>query len=49
VERLESAGARVDEQSGKLTWEFDLDPGAKKILTFRYSVKYPRYSGISLE
>jgi uncharacterized protein (TIGR02231 family) len=49
VERLESSGAKLDERTGKLTWDFDLEAGAKKVLMFRYSVKYPKYSGLSLE
>ena len=40
VEWIESSGARVDDKSGKLTWEIVLEPRAKKILNFRYSVKY---------
>ena len=49
VEQLESSGAKVDDKTGKLTWEVDLEPGGKKILTFRYSVKYPRTSRLVME
>jgi len=49
VEQLESSGAKVDDKTGKLTWEVDLEPGGKKIFTFRYSVKYPRTSRLVME
>ena len=49
VEQLESSGAKLDAHTGKLTWDFELEAGAKKVLTFKFSVKYPKYSGVSLE
>ncbi len=49
VERIESSGGRVDDKSGKITWEILLEPRAKKILNFRYSVKYPRETNIMTE
>ena len=43
IERLESLNALVNERTGKLTWELQLDPGEKKINSFKYSVKYPKF------
>ena len=42
-------GAKVDEASGKLTWELELKPGEEKELEFRYSVKYPKKRKLILE
>jgi len=42
VERLQSSGARIDDATGKLTWEFELAPNEKRVVNFRYSVKYPK-------
>jgi hypothetical protein len=49
VEQLESSGATVDDKTGKLSWDINLDPGAKKVITMKYSVKYPRYSSVVVE
>jgi len=49
VELLESSGARVDEKSGKLSWQIELDPNKKKIVTYTYSVRYPKYENLILE
>lgn len=46
IELIESSGAKVDTKTGKLTWEFSLNPDEKKTFTSRYSVKYPRYEGV---
>jgi hypothetical protein len=47
VTLLDYSGAKNDEKAGKLTWEMQLQPGEKKVLTYKYSVKYPK--DISLE
>jgi len=49
VEQLGASDAKVDEKTGKLTWKLDLDAGEKKVLTYKYSVRYPRYLNLSLE
>jgi hypothetical protein len=46
---LESAGAKIDEKGGKLTWEMQLQPGEKKVLTYKYSVKYPKDITLEVE
>lgn len=38
----EAEGARVNEETGKLSWQLHLEPGATKRLTFIYEVKYPK-------
>jgi len=48
IELIESSGAKVDPKTGKLTWEFSLNPDEKKTFTSKYSVKYPRYEGVSV-
>lgn len=45
IELLESAGAKVDEKTGFLTWELELEAGAKKEVGFTYEIKY--YKGLS--
>jgi hypothetical protein len=47
IELTESANAKVDPKTGKLVWEIELNPGEKKTFTCIYTVKYPRYEGVS--
>jgi hypothetical protein len=42
VQFLEYPGAKLDEKTGKLTWDVFLNSNEKKVLNFKYSVKYPR-------
>jgi hypothetical protein len=35
------------EETGVITWEFDMKPGETKIFQIAYSVKYPKDSTIS--
>ena len=46
---LESSDAKINEKTGKLSWELELEPNEKKVLTFQYSVKYPGNVRIILE
>jgi hypothetical protein len=46
VELLESSGAKVDKNTGELIWEMKVEAGEKKTITTKFSVKYPRQSGI---
>jgi hypothetical protein len=43
---LDAANAKVDEKTGKLSWDIILQAGEKKELKFSYSVKYPQYIGV---
>jgi hypothetical protein len=43
AELLESVGAEVNADSGKLTWELQLNAAEKKELNFKYYVQYPKY------
>ncbi|MFH2096515.1 MAG: DUF4139 domain-containing protein, partial [Bacteroidota bacterium] len=38
----EISGATLDDMSGKLTWEFELQPGESQKMTLSFSVKYPK-------
>jgi hypothetical protein len=49
VELLESSNAKVDEKTGKLTWELEMEPNEKKVFTYKYSVKYPKYLDLTIE
>jgi len=42
VDMLEEGGAVYNEQTGKLTWKIELQPGESKAMEFRYQVKYPK-------
>ena len=42
VEQLESSGAEINKDDGKLTWELKLQPKEKKVLVVKYEVKYPK-------
>lgn len=41
VERLENSNAKVEENTGKLSWRIELQPNENKLLQYKYSVKYP--------
>ncbi len=49
VERLDHSDAKLDEKTGKLTWTLVLEPGAKRVITYKYAVKYPKSVNLSLE
>lgn len=49
VQQIDSGGAKLDNETGILTWNFDLEPGASKKLAFKYSVRYPKKEVIILE
>lgn len=38
----ESDGGELNKETGELTWEFDLEPGATKTIRFIFEVKYPK-------
>ncbi len=48
VEQIEKSGAKYNETSGKLSWEFDLKSRESKKLEMKYSVKYPKNKRIEL-
>ncbi len=49
VERQELSNARVNETTGALTWDLQLQPNEKKDFGMRYLVKYPRNRPVRLE
>jgi uncharacterized protein (TIGR02231 family) len=49
VEKIDLAGATLDEKKGKLTWILELEPNEKKTITYKYAVKYPNYLTIELD
>lgn len=42
VDVEELSGGKLDAETGKVTWELNLEPGASKELILRFSVKHPR-------
>lgn len=46
VERLDSGGASIEDNTGKLTWKFTLEAGKERKTGFKYSVKYPKNSNV---
>jgi hypothetical protein len=49
VEQLELSGAKIEERTGKLSWELELQPNEKKEIKTSYSVKYPKDEYIIVE
>lgn len=49
IDQISKSGARLDENTGILTWELDLKAGEDKKFDIRYSVKYPKELSIELE
>lgn len=48
-ELIEAKDAKIDDKKGFLTWTIELNPGEKKVLQFKYMIKYPKYSSIQTE
>lgn len=49
IERLENSNGKINEKTGEIIWEIELEPNEKKELTFKYSVKYPNYMNLNIE
>lgn len=46
VERIENKDAKVEENTGKLTWKLNVEANKEKKVSFKYSVKYPKNSNV---
>lgn len=49
VKPLELSGGELDPESGKVSWEVELEPGATHELLLSFEVKYPKDKTINLE
>jgi hypothetical protein len=49
IEKLEYSNGKVNEKTGQIVWELELEPNEKKELTLTYSVKYPSYMNLNIE
>jgi len=49
VDAVEISGAKMDEDTGILTWTFTLNPAESKSLTVKYVVTNPKNSKVVLE
>ncbi len=49
VDAIETSKAEYDSKTGKLTWEYTLQPGDVKKIAFSYSVKYPKNTSIKVQ
>ena len=49
VEVQQVSGAKRDNETGQLKWEFSLAPSAKKDLELKYTVKYPKSKTLIVE
>ena len=49
IEQLESSNAKLDAKTSKLNWTLELEPNEKKVLQYKYSVKYPKFSNLIIE
>lgn len=45
----ELSGGKLDSQTGIVTWEITLAPGAQQKLSLQYEVKYPKSERIILD
>ena len=48
VNRIDYSGAKLNDKTGKLLWDIELNANEKKELKFNYLVKYPKFSNIKL-
>jgi hypothetical protein len=49
IQQIDTGGAELNNDTGILTWKFNLEPGASEKRTFKYSVRYPKKEIIILE
>lgn len=49
VELQKSSGSKYDTETGKIKWEFSLEPSKKKNFELKYSVKYPKHRKLIIE
>ncbi|HSF54995.1 MAG TPA: mucoidy inhibitor MuiA family protein, partial [Algoriphagus sp.] len=49
VTTSELSGGKLDPQTGIITWEITLAPGAQQKLSFQYEVKYPKSERVILD
>lgn len=49
VEKQELSKAKFDEATGKLTWQFLLQPNQQQRIDLKYQVKYPKNKPINIE
>jgi uncharacterized protein (TIGR02231 family) len=49
IEKLENSNGKINEKTGKIFWELELEPNENIELTLKYSVKYPNYMKLSIE
>ena len=49
VEPVELSGGRLNQQTGQVKWDLELNGGESKQLIFTYSVKYPKDKTVILE
>jgi len=49
VDLIEDSGAKIDKTTGKLRWDIEIAPNEKKIISLRYSVKYPNGKPLIIE
>jgi hypothetical protein len=49
VTALELSGGKLDEQTGKITWEWHIDAGEQAEIILSYEVKYPKKERVVLE
>jgi uncharacterized protein (TIGR02231 family) len=49
VEALDLSGAELDEATGHLKWELNLEPSKEQRIKFGYKMKYPKNASIRIE
>ncbi len=49
VNALNISGAKYDSETGEIKWKFAINPGDKKDLDLKYSVKYPKTGNLIIE
>lgn len=49
IEKIQYSNGKVNEKTGKIIWELDLEPNEKRELTLKYSVKHPSYMNLNIE
>ena len=49
VNVLNISGAKHEPETGEIKWKFTINPGDKRALDLKYSVKYPKSGNLIIE
>jgi hypothetical protein len=49
VELTDAGGSKINEKTGEMLWELELQPNERRVLSYTYGVKYPKSLNLTLQ